>query len=280
MHPGFRRKVDTKPKIQNRFDRLAPQASGPFLVSATRNRHPLVSLVIQSATSEMVFSRICLDILMAGFFGSVILTTDPRKQINLPVIDLESPVLVSGKTPMCELALFRVDTTISRTMRVKHIALVSTDDDNMLPMVEVLFPSSDIECSDEEVTLDAISQASTKDSSVPTSVNKQQLIQTHAVARFLPNAERSFTEQMNSLSGRERSCVMMLRQQWETDNQPIPGIVFLRFARFNNFNIKASRKSLSNFDKRYLTMTVARLGPMLQTKVRSVFFLPYLVGSV
>ncbi len=153
-------------------------------------------------------------------------------------------------------------------MRVKHIPLLPTEDDNMFPTAEVSFSSPGVEDSDEEVTLDLVSQASTKDSSVPNSMNR--MMSKEPMKRFVPDVQRSFTEQMNSLSGRERSCVIMLRQQWETDNQPIPGIVFLRFSRFNNFNVKASRRGLKNFDKRYLNLTVVKLGPMLQTKVRAV----------
>ncbi len=128
--------------------------------------------------------------------------------------------------------------------------------------------SSEIDQSEEEMTVDTPSQASSTENVVSQkTASKQNALNPMDCCRS--NGERSFVEQMNSLYRNERSCVEVLRQQWEVDNLPIATIMFLRFARFHKFNVRKARKGLIKFNKRYLTLTVAKVGPMLQAKVSS-----------
>lgn len=82
-----------------------------------------------------------------------------------------------------------------------------------------------------------------------------------------PNEERSFASQFKSLAEKERFCVEVLRIHWETDHPPLPGLLYIRFARFYNFKPKEARKALDGFDQRYLMLSVEKLEPIFRSKV-------------
>jgi hypothetical protein len=87
-----------------------------------------------------------------------------------------------------------------------------------------------------------------------------------AFSRFASN-ERPLANQISSLTQRGRNCLALLRQNWDTDHQPMPGHMYLKFARFCGFNLRDGRKILAQFDQRYLRLTAAWLEPQLLTQV-------------
>jgi hypothetical protein len=91
----------------------------------------------------------------------------------------------------------------------------------------------------------------------------------NAVERFLSH-EQSLKDQVDSLTQRERNCFAILRQQWDADHQPMPGHMYIRFARHCRFDIREGRKLLSKFNDRYLNLTAAALEPQLLTRVSKV----------
>lgn len=92
---------------------------------------------------------------------------------------------------------------------------------------------------------------------------------TFAMERFA-SKERPLKEQMNGLSERERNCTLLLRQFWEADHQPLPGNMYLCFARACQFDVRKGRRNLTNFDLKYLDLTVVQLESQLLTLVRMV----------
>lgn len=96
------------------------------------------------------------------------------------------------------------------------------------------------------------------------------------IERFQPVNERSLKTQFDCLTKRQRGCVEMIRQLWETDNRPLTSMDYLRFARFSNFNFRFCRKYLKRFDKRYLSLNVDFLKAQLKTHVSSENDVSYL----
>lgn len=127
--------------------------------------------------------------------------------------------------------------------------------------------SSEIDHTEEEMTVDTPSSHGSVLDFVTAQTVFVKASKASTNGHFQSTLERTFTEQMSSLQRNDRSCVEMLRQHWESDNPPIPTIVFLRFARFYDFNVRKARKGLRNFDKRLLSLTAAKMGPILQSKV-------------
>lgn len=79
--------------------------------------------------------------------------------------------------------------------------------------------------------------------------------------------ERLLTDQILALTDRERNCLALLRQHWDADHPPMPSYMYLRFARFCQFDVRKGRRHLSKFDERYLTLTAVRLESQLLTQV-------------
>jgi len=101
--------------------------------------------------------------------------------------------------------------------------------------------------------------------------------------RFAPKGERSFQEQLDSLSKEERDCFDQLKTKWNKrveDNQrerknqaPVhtyPDEMLLRFARCspgkNKFVESASWKVMNRFNPRYLTLTASGMDKQLMSK--------------
>mmetsp|Transcript_9104 Transcript_9104/g.16531 ORF Transcript_9104/g.16531 Transcript_9104/m.16531 type:complete len:343 (+) Transcript_9104:257-1285(+) len=93
-------------------------------------------------------------------------------------------------------------------------------------------------------------------------------------SRFAPrnDRERSISEQVASLTRKEKKCLENLKQRWETRNPDLPfsDSMYLRFARTSpggkKFNEKASWEVMKKFDHHYLSLTAEVLEPQLMTK--------------
>jgi hypothetical protein len=91
-----------------------------------------------------------------------------------------------------------------------------------------------------------------------------------SLARFAAN-EPPLKDQICSLMERERNILALLRHHWDTDHQPMPGHLYLRFAQYCQFNLVNGRKLLSTFDERYLKLTATQLEPQLLKEVSKLF---------
>lgn len=91
--------------------------------------------------------------------------------------------------------------------------------------------------------------------------------------RFAPVGERSFQEQLDSLSPDEKKCFDELKSKWEHDypNDPFSDEMILRFARCSpgakKFNAKTAWNVMRRFDRRYLTMKASDIEPQLMSQV-------------
>jgi len=99
--------------------------------------------------------------------------------------------------------------------------------------------------------------------------------------RFAPKGERSFAEQLESLSPEEKKCFDDLKEKWnkhieenktagKTPDHSYSDKMLLRFARCSpgrkKFVESASWKVMKKFDPRYLTLTAEGLEKQLMTK--------------
>jgi hypothetical protein len=88
-----------------------------------------------------------------------------------------------------------------------------------------------------------------------------------ALCRFI-SLERCCKYQIDSLTESERTCLAILRQQWEVNHHPMPALTYLQFGRYCRFEQRTGRKMMSKFQERYLKLTAAQLEPQLMTQVR------------
>ncbi len=136
----------------------------------------------------------------------------------------------------------------------KHVPLLAQDDGSV--------HSLDYDDSSDDWTVDSRSVCSRKSckSGSPITLTGKRFIPT-------PSDERSFCAQFKAMTDKQRFCIEVLRIHWETDHPPLPGVMYLRFARFHDFKPKESRKALDGFDQRLLMLTASKLEPILRTKV-------------
>ncbi len=92
--------------------------------------------------------------------------------------------------------------------------------------------------------------------------------------RFAPAFdERSFDDQMASLTVQEKECIRALKAKWEANHPDFPfsDAMYLRFARCSpgrkKFNLNASWKVMKKFDHRYLSLTAESLEEQLLSQV-------------
>jgi len=96
--------------------------------------------------------------------------------------------------------------------------------------------------------------------------------------RFAPTDERSFEEQLASLSPIERECFDNLKARWEKKDRgfAFSDAMYLRFARCSpgaaKFNEKTAWKVMKKFDSRYISLTAAEQETQLLTK--TLFVVP------
>mmetsp|Transcript_33925 Transcript_33925/g.50652 ORF Transcript_33925/g.50652 Transcript_33925/m.50652 type:complete len:275 (-) Transcript_33925:339-1163(-) len=101
--------------------------------------------------------------------------------------------------------------------------------------------------------------------------------------RFAPVGEKSFSEQLASLSTEERACYDELKSRWEKKDRGFvyPDEMYLRFARCSpgpeKFNAKAAWKVMKNYDSRYLGLTAASMEKQILSK--TLFIPPGLKSS-
>jgi hypothetical protein len=75
----------------------------------------------------------------------------------------------------------------------------------------------------------------------------------------ISETERPLQEQCDLLTRRKRRCVEIIRQWWETDDPPMSNIIYLRFARFAQFDVWHALKVMKKFDERRLALTMTDL---------------------
>lgn len=90
--------------------------------------------------------------------------------------------------------------------------------------------------------------------------------------RFAPKGERSFEEQLSSLTEAERECFDNLKEKWQAKHEDIEfsDEMFLRFARCSpgkhKFVESASWKVMKKFNPRYLSLKAAPMEEQLLSK--------------
>jgi len=96
-------------------------------------------------------------------------------------------------------------------------------------------------------------------------------------ARFVNPNERSFSQQLISLTEEQRSCYDTLKKRWEEKERghTFPDHMYLRFARNSpgktKFKADTAWKVMKKYDARYLNMSATKLEKQLLTKT---LFLP------
>jgi len=110
-------------------------------------------------------------------------------------------------------------------------------------------------------------------------------------SRFIPKNERSFEEQLNSLTAEQKSCYDELKRLWEervqekiakgakskhADIELFPDPMYLTFARCSpgakKFNADTAFKVMKNYDQRFLKINATTLEEQLKTK--TLFVVP------
>lgn len=92
-----------------------------------------------------------------------------------------------------------------------------------------------------------------------------------APSRFLvnPNQDRTYEQQMASLSIDDRNVVMALKSSWlKSGRPPFPNSWYLRFARCSPgrpFTFTTAYKSMKAFDQRYMNLTMRAMEDQIRT---------------
>lgn len=110
-------------------------------------------------------------------------------------------------------------------------------------------------------------------------------------ARFAPKGERSFEEQLESLTKQEKSCYDTLKKRWEerveekklkgnksahSNIQSFPDEMYLTFARCSpgskKFDVESAWKVMKAYDQSFITLTASKLESQLESK--TLFLVP------